>query len=88
MTRSNLGRSGQPSPSPFLHSCARALRRVYRARIPSRSASPSFVEEPTGNRTGPCGVPQGMTRHAMIALIVALSVLALLALAGCGGGHY
>jgi hypothetical protein len=29
-----------------------------------------------------------MTRHAMIALIVALSVLALLALAGCGGGHY
>jgi hypothetical protein len=29
-----------------------------------------------------------MTRHAMIALTVALSVLALLALAGCGGGYY
>src|SRR5438128_2366809 len=46
LARSNLGRSGQPSPRPFLHSSARAPRRVYRTRIPSRSASLNFADEP------------------------------------------
>ncbi len=34
----------QPLPRPFSRSCAQARRRVYRTRIPSRSASLSFTD--------------------------------------------
>jgi hypothetical protein len=53
LARSSLGRSGQPSPPPLLRSCARARRRVYRTRIPSRSASLSFADEPQLSPTSP-----------------------------------
>jgi hypothetical protein len=36
-----FGWGGQPLPHPSLRSCARVPRRVYGARTPSRSASPS-----------------------------------------------
>ena len=51
--RSNLGCSGQPSPPPFSRSCMRARRRVYRTRIPSRSASLSSADEPQLPLTSP-----------------------------------
>src|SRR5437764_3812496 len=42
--RPRLGRSAPPSPPQFSRSCARARRRVYRTRIPSRSASLTFAD--------------------------------------------
>ena len=53
LARSDLGRSGQPSPPPFLRSCARARRRVYHTWIPSRSASLSFADEQLSGRKPP-----------------------------------
>jgi hypothetical protein len=46
LARSSLMRSGEPSPPPFLRSCARVRRRVYRTRLRSRSGSLSFAEAP------------------------------------------